>query len=231
MVSTPRPAGGPSSRPLHFFWLVDCSGSMAADGKIEELNFAIREAIPELRRVAAENPHADVLVRAVRFASGASWHIETPTPIDDLRWTDLQAGGVTDLGAALAMITDQLEQLGDRGLPPVLVLVSDGRPTDQYEAAIRTLVASPWGEQAIRIAVAIGDDADEDVLRRFIGRPDARPLRAEQPEALARQIRWASTAVVRAATSTGNQDRQFEPAPLPVPELSAPSTPGVPDVW
>jgi hypothetical protein len=29
-----------ASRPLHFFWILDCSGSMAFDGKMEALNLA-----------------------------------------------------------------------------------------------------------------------------------------------------------------------------------------------
>jgi uncharacterized protein YegL len=231
MTPLPRPAGGASARPLHLFWIVDCSGSMAADGKIEELNFAIREAIPELRRVAGENPHADLLVRAVRFGTGAAWHIGTPTPIDELRWTDLQAGGVTDLGAALSLVMGELDRLGGRGLPPVLVLVSDGRPTDDYAGAIRALAAGRWGEQSVRIAIAIGDDADDEVLRQFLGRPDARVLRAEQPEALARQVRWVSTRLVPAAMSGSAPTPEGGPEPLPVPALADPATPGAPDVW
>ena len=38
-----RPGGELASRPLHFFWICDCSGSMQTDGKIQSLNNAIRE--------------------------------------------------------------------------------------------------------------------------------------------------------------------------------------------
>src|SRR5947209_4904366 len=62
------PGGEMAARPLHFFWIADCSGSMAGD-KIQSLNTAIREAIPEMRRVAANNPNAQVLVRAIKFSS------------------------------------------------------------------------------------------------------------------------------------------------------------------
>jgi len=41
--------GGPiASRPLHFIWILDCSGSMQGE-KIGQLNFAIREAIPAMQ--------------------------------------------------------------------------------------------------------------------------------------------------------------------------------------
>ena len=71
------PGGKMAARPLHFFWIADCSGSMAGD-KIQSLNTAIRNAIPEMKSVAQSNPHAQVLVRAVKFSSGAQWHIHQP---------------------------------------------------------------------------------------------------------------------------------------------------------
>ncbi len=91
------PGGALASRPLHFFWLADCSGSMGIDGKIQALNNAIREAIPHMQQVAAENPNAQVVVRAIAFANGARWHISQPVPVADFRWQDLKAGGVTDM--------------------------------------------------------------------------------------------------------------------------------------
>jgi hypothetical protein len=70
-----RPGGELATRPLHFFWLCDCSGSMAADSKIQSLNNAIREATPQMQKVADENPNAQVLVRAIKFSNGAQRHI------------------------------------------------------------------------------------------------------------------------------------------------------------
>lgn len=78
-----RPGGEMATRPLHFIWICDCSGSMAADGKIQALNNAIREAIPHMQVVADENPNAQVLVRAIKFSDGAQWHIAVPTPVAD----------------------------------------------------------------------------------------------------------------------------------------------------
>lgn len=68
-----RPGGELATRPLHFIWIADCSGSMAVDGKIQVLDTAIREALPHMRQVADENPNAEVLVRALKFSSGAQW--------------------------------------------------------------------------------------------------------------------------------------------------------------
>ena len=35
MADLQRPGGELASRPIHFFWVVDCSGSMSYDGKME----------------------------------------------------------------------------------------------------------------------------------------------------------------------------------------------------
>ena len=108
-----RPGGELATRPLHFIWIADCSGSMKEDGKIQALNMAIREAIPHMQKVAEENPNAEVLVRAMKFSSGAQWHISQPTKVADFKWEDLKASGVTDMGKAFSMIADQLEDTAD----------------------------------------------------------------------------------------------------------------------
>lgn len=204
-TETPRrPGTAVANRPLHFFWICDCSGSMAG-AKIQSLNNAIREAIPAMRDVADDNPTAQVLVRALAFSDGAQWHIGTPTQINEFTWTDLDAGGLTDMGKALKLLADELRKMPDRGLPPVLVLITDGVPTDDFKSGLNALMAEPWGKKAVRIAIAIGTEAEEDVLKKFIGNPEIPPLRAQNSEQLVRFIKWASTATVQSASSPSSQ--------------------------
>ncbi len=155
-----RPGGELASRPLHFIWITDCSGSMSGE-KIQQLNFAIRESIPAMRDVANENPNADVLVRALKFSNGAQWHIAQATKVANFEWLDLKADGLTDMGKALKMVAEQLKMppMSERALPPVLVLVSDGQPTDDFDEGLQALLALPWGKKAVKIAIAIGEDA------------------------------------------------------------------------
>lgn len=230
------PGGALASRPLHFIWIADCSGSMGVDGKIQALNNAIREAIPHMQQVAAENPNAQVLVRAIAFADGARWHLAQPVAVADFRWADLKAGGVTDMGHALKLVAEQLtpESMPSRALPPVLVLISDGQPTDNFDAGLRNLMDQPWGKKAVRIAIAIGDDADHAVLQKFIGHPEFKPLQANNADTLVRYIRWASTEVLKSASAPASQvagATVTTNVPLPVaPEPS--SLPGAAaDVW
>jgi uncharacterized protein YegL len=240
-----------ANRPLHFLYICDCSGSMAAQGKMQALNQAIRQSLPGMARVARDNPEARVLVRAVRFADRAHWHIAEPTPVEQLQWHDLQAGGVTAMGEALELVAAQLASppMEERALPPVLVLISDGQPTDDFEAGLARLLRQPWAQKAVRLAIAVGHDADQEVLQQFIGpesgqagdrsevpgasgemprhrvapsaRSPRRPLQASNATALAQYIQWASTAVVGAASMPASRvQQQGEPlGNIPLPDL------------
>jgi uncharacterized protein YegL len=234
MRSITRPGGAIAARPLHFIWLADCSGSMSEDGKIQALNHAIREAIPHMRRVADDNPNATILVRSLCFSSGAKWHTTQPTPVETFRWTDVAAEGVTDLGKALRMVAEEMRKLhsGDRVFPPVLVLISDGQPTDDFDDGLRALLAEPLGQKAVRIAIAIGDNADLECLQAFIADDSRRPLQAHNAETLVGYIKWASTAVVQAASSPLSQTATTglpRSGAVPIPQPPPPMTDG--DVW
>ena len=193
------PGGKLSHRPLHFFWIADCSGSMGVDGKIQTLNSAIRDAVPAMRDAAKGHPEVAVKVRVVSFSSGAQWHVSQETPVEDFEWRDLTAEGVTDLGKALDLIADALDtrKMGDRSKPPVLVLISDGQPTDDWKGSLEKLNKLPWGQKAVRIAISVGQDADRDVLQAFVNNPETKVLEANNAQALTSRIKWVSTVVVK----------------------------------
>lgn len=227
-----RPGGALAKRPLQFIWIADCSGSMSGK-KIESLNFAIRETVKPMQDVADENPNGEVFVRAIRFSDGAQWHLAQPTEIHNFRWTDLDADGVTDMGKALSLAADALktENMPQRGLPPVLILITDGQPTDDFGGGLKALMDQPWGKKAVRIGVAIGDDADLDVLQRFIGNSEIKPLVATNVQDLVKKIKWASTVPLKAASNPnsrtadagGNQGAIPIPAPPPDTQINSPN--------
>ena len=230
----PKLPGGPiANRPLHFIFLADCSSSMSGD-KIQALNHAIKEAIPHMRDVAHGNPNAEVLVRAIKFSAGAQWHVSQPTNVDMFEWNDLSTSGMTEMGRALFLVTDALKTppMPERALPPVLVLISDGQPTDNFDGGLKALMAEPWGKKAVRLAIAIGEDADISVLQRFIGHAEIQPLQANNAQDLVNYIRWASTAVLQAASAPASQTQSAPPGvnvPLPPPPTPDPADAN--DVW
>ncbi|MFI0409321.1 hypothetical protein [Actinomadura sp. 3N508] len=218
-------------RPLHFIWLLDCSGSMSMNGKISQLNFAIREAIPEMQQAAQDNPAAALVVRAITFASGADWHIRKPTPIEEFTWEDVHTYGITDMGAAFRLAAKELETsvMPERALRPVLALVSDGQPTDDWRSGMRAIDATPWGKKAVRVAIAIGDDADRNMLKEFLANPELEPILAKNPRQLVAAIRWASTVAIKNASTPKTEGDQQPPAPPPMDDFDDVDGKGV--VW
>jgi uncharacterized protein YegL len=62
-------------------------------------------------------------------------------------------------------------------------------------------MAQRWGQKAVRVAIAIGDDADLTVLQKFIGEnSEQRPLVASNVQDLVKKIKWVSTAVTKEAS-------------------------------
>lgn len=195
---------GIARRQLHVILALDCSGSMRGD-RIASLNYALRTALPELRAVAADNPEVEVRARVLRFADTAEW-LDDAAPVADLKLADLTAAGETNMGAALELMAASLttEAMPGRQLPPVLVIASDGLPTDDVEAGLAALQGADLAQAAIRLGIAIGGDADTEVLERFIANPALRPLRANNASALVEHIKWATTAPVKAASAPTN---------------------------
>ncbi len=202
-----RPGGKLANRPLDFIFIVDCSTSMKNQGKMDALNEAISNAIPHMQRVAEENPNASIRIRVIKFASGASWHIEKPVNVEDFVWNDLEAGGVTDMGKAFDLLAEAIDvrNMEERALPPVLVLVSDGQPTDKYEEPLNRLLKMPWGVKSVKLAIAIGKSANVKVLKSFINSDYVDVLKAENSHHLIEYIKWASTVVLNAASSPASQ--------------------------
>lgn len=205
-----RPGGALASRPLNFFWIVDCSGSMYGE-KIGTVNNAIQQTIPEMRSAAEDNPNAQLLIRTLAFSDGANWLTANPVPIESFVWNDLEADGCTSLGQAFDLLAAQLDvsQLGTRALPPVLVLLSDGIPTDDWKKPLERLQQLPWGKKAVKIAISIGSDADDDVLTAFTGNREL-VLQANNAPMLTKMIKWASTvaSVVSAPASRASSQQQ-----------------------
>jgi uncharacterized protein YegL len=229
-VMTPVLEGNIARRTLQFFWIADCSGSMAGK-KIASLNEAIRQVIPEIRDAVASHPEVQVMMRAIKFSDTASWHIgPTPVPLENFVWHDLQAGGLTATAQAINLLSEELdiEKMNRRGLPPVCILLSDGfctDPEEEYDRAIQRLKSLPWGKRAVRLVIAIGQEHEynEQELLKFVSHDEIGVLKAETSQQLIQYIKWASvTATIGASVgkshvgTSGNSSNVVLPAPPPV---------------
>jgi uncharacterized protein YegL len=212
------PGGGVARRPLHVILLADCSGSMAGP-KIQALNFAVGDMLQHFASFEREQDKR-ILIRAIAFADQPRWHIPEALPAASMTWKALSAvrGGRTNMAPAFRMLAQVLtNDQASRGLRPVLVLVTDGLPTDpqaDLDAALAELLAVPAARDALRIAVAIGDNARSDTLTKFIGNSNLPVLVAGDVEHIADQLYRVSVWVTRSTGGPVGEREQTQIGPV-----------------
>lgn len=170
----------PSPRKvMTLFYLVDTSGSMFGS-RIGTVNAAMEECIPLLKEVAAANDDAEIKVAILQFSSGCSWVTPASGPVglDDIIWNDLQASGMTEFGGALLELDKKLSrneylQSQTGAYAPVILLLSDGGPTDNWEVGLKKIKENNWFKHAIKIAIDIESGSERSVLAQFTGNPEA----------------------------------------------------------
>jgi uncharacterized protein YegL len=188
-------------RALPVLILADTSGSMSVDGKIGVLNESISRMITEFQGL--ELPGAEVNVGVIAFgADEARVHLPL-SPVDGMVWQPLTAAGSTPMGGAFRLATELLDdptQIPGRSYQPNLVLVSDGIPTDRWEAPLEALNSAERAGRALRFAIGIGADQKVDVLKRFAG-SEGEVVPADRVELLTEFFRYVTFTVSRSATS------------------------------
>jgi uncharacterized protein YegL len=193
------------------FFVVDTSGSM--DGtKIGMVNTAIREVLPELKGVGASV--VDLKIACLKFSSGCNWMHSAPVPVENFQWDNLSADGVTDFGAACKelsdkMLKDKFLSAPSASVAPAIFLMSDGEPTDDYKIGLSALQQNNWYKYAVKVAVAIGNDANIEVLKEFTGNSEA-VITVHTPEALRKMIRFVSITTTQIGTESPMQNGQIE---------------------
>ena len=114
--------------------------------------------------------------------------------MEDFYWNDLKAGGLTDFGSALNELNNKLSReqflISEVGFKaPVIIFMSDGEPTDDYESALNKIKSNnKWFKTATKIAIAVGDDANVQVLQKIAGNNEA-VIKVDDLESLKKLIR------------------------------------------
>lgn len=198
-------------RIMNLFFLIDVSGSMDGE-KIAAVNDAMRNIIPIIREISGNNPDADIKVSSLAFSNGCHWLNLEPVAASCMQWHDVTADGMTELGGACMELNSKLShkhgflKSASGSYAPVVILLSDGGPTDDFDGGLNDLKQNAWFRHATRIAIAIGNDADVDVLKRFTGSIEL-VFRVHDIEALKTVIKVAvitSSMVSSSSSSVGS---------------------------
>jgi len=192
-------------RPLPVLLLLDVSGSMAEDGKLAALNTAVRDMLHTFAQEQAGG--AEIHIAVLAFG-GLEARLHVPMkPAREVKFEALEAKGHTPIGAALTLTTRILENhdlIPGRAYRPTVVLVSDGVPTDDWEGPLQRLLSSPRASKAVRLALAVGEDADMEVLSGFAGENHVR--RAAEARQLRRFFKFVTMSVTaRSRSATPEQ--------------------------
>lgn len=191
-------------RPLPVIVLADASGSMSENGNIEALNLALKEMVSTFSKES--RLRAEIQVGVITFGGKAEMHLPLVAAHSVSGFAELKAEGVTPMGAAIELARQLLEdkdRIPSRAYRPVLILLSDGQPTDDWEAPLKVLCESERAQKATRLAMAIGPGADESMLRDFANDAEAPIFRAHNARDIHRFFRAVAMSVT---TRTASQN-------------------------
>ncbi|PQV63582.1 putative conserved protein YegL, contains vWA domain of TerY type [Abditibacterium utsteinense] len=205
-----------SMRRLPVYLVLDCSGSMTGE-PIEAVRQGMKTLLGELK----SDPQAleTVWMSVITFDSGAR-QVMPLTELVLVKEPAFEARGTTALGAALRLLLDSIQNEVRKTTPtqkgdwkPLIFLMTDGIPTDEWEAAADAVKAARLGNF---IACAAGAEADENTLKRVTD--VVVRLNDLQPDALKQFFKWVSASVATTSTNIAKSDAPIN-LPAPPPEI------------
>ncbi len=214
-------------RRLPVYLLLDCSESMAGPA-IEAVGQGVGALVKELRAnpQAVETAHLSVIT----FSREARQTV----PLTELMAFQIPTLSVrpgTALGAALALLKDCLKREVVKTTPtakgdykPLVFIMTDGQPTDAWEAAARALKEGDGPRLANLVIIGCGPDVDIQVLYAIT---DSVLLLPDPTEgAISKFFAWVSSSVqavsVRLDSGGENNPLNLPALPLDALEVATP---------
>jgi len=173
--------------------------------RINVLNEAVRRMLGTFTKEASQAN--EFLVSVVTFGGTATLK-QTPMLASAFRYTDLLADGGTPLGAAIDVAKSLIEDHGQtpsRAYRPLVVLVSDGEPTDSWESKLDSFIQDGRSAKCDRMALGIGGEATggrgRTTLERFIKGTEHKVFEAKDAEEIHKFFKVVTMSVVSRSLS------------------------------
>ncbi len=191
--------------------VLDCSGSMEG-ARLRALQAGLAAMETDLKH----DPKAAKSVRVLVIQFGGDDEVAVGTWQDVMDFTppQLTANGRTPTGKAmteaLKQIELQKEELRKNGVAykrPLVYLMSDGVPTDDFEQAAQLCLAAEGANKVQIYPIAVGDDANREILSKF-SRKGALQLNGLNFKEL---FLWLSASVKAISQAVSGQPVQLPP--------------------
>jgi len=204
-------------RRLPVYLLIDCSESMAGEA-IQAVESGLGSLISFLR----SDPYAleSVALSVITFGNSAK-QVVPLTDLTRFKMPDLVMGSGTALGAALklfekCMATEVMASTAERkgDFKPMCFIMTDGNPTDAWEAAANQIKSKISGRKAHVIAVGCGPDASAGKLSQITD--EVLLAKDMNAETLKQLFKWVSASVAtasQAVETTGDSRINIEKLP------------------
>jgi uncharacterized protein YegL len=198
------------ARPVPIILLLDVSSSMTGE-KIDSLNSAVKEMLGSFCEL-----EVGTVVAVISFG-GAVKCLYEPSfkKSSEIEWTELTVSGNTPMGTALKMAKDLVENkevTKGNWYRPLAILVSDGEPNDSWEQPMDDFIKEGRSSKCDRMAMAIGQGADEGVLGRFIAETENKLFYAHDAKGIKDFFKLVTMSVsVRSKSKDPNVIPQAEP--------------------
>ena len=182
---------------------LDTSNSMAGRA-ISELNAGLK-AFYNILSMAALNDEVDTAIITFGFN-----RVECVKHfLDDNKAPELQAGGMTPIGEAVNLALDIIEaqlnayiELDNEFYAPWLVVMTDGYPNGN-PVDLRRAAARINNSELSVFAIAVGSDADIDILEKFSPKRSVKVLKGLKFKAF---FKWLAENIIKTLSKKNGED-------------------------
>ncbi len=208
-------------RRLPVYLLLDTSSSM--HGEPME---AVKNGVQVLTSTLRQDPYAleTVFISVITFDSNAK-QIVPLTDLVSFQPPDLQAQGITAMGAALRLVAQKIDEevvktTQDRrgDWKPLVFLMTDGAPNDDWNAGLEAFKKVKTG---MVIACAAGMAADTSVLKQITS--DVVQLDTADSATIQSFFKWVSASVSTSSQKIDANKKEvsgLDELPPPPPEVN-----------
>ena len=209
------------ARRLPIYLLLDTSGSMSG-----EPITAVQNGVQMVVSALQNDPQAleSAYISIITFESEVK-QVLPLTELSQFNPPQLNAGGMTSMGAALKLVSSCADNEVIKNTPdtkgdwkPMVFIMTDGEPNDDFDAGLAIFKTHKWG---MVVACAAGGDANEKLLQRIT--ENVVKLSTADAESIKAFFKWVSQSITINSKSVGATNKEItsiDQLPPPPPEIS-----------